>query len=93
MTPYWRKNKFTGSSGREKSGSNGVDQNTKWLHKKASLRKIHNGIDGLVLRDGRWSKEGADIVKEFVCYFSNLFQTSNPSENDLDCILSILGRR
>ncbi|KMT08661.1 hypothetical protein BVRB_6g139370 isoform B [Beta vulgaris subsp. vulgaris] len=71
------------------------DTNTKWFFRKAKSRKQRNEI--LMLRNsaGRWVTAKEDIQKEFLSYFTNIFQGSQHNQefwDELDGIQHLVPR-
>lgn len=64
------------------------DRNSKWFHKKATIRRKSNEIYGIVDDNGLWYEDPSLIENTFISYFENLFESSNPDliaiENSLD---------
>lgn len=58
------------------------DKNTKWFHKKASMRKCRNTIHDIYDSNGVWLEEHNKMMKVFIEYFQQLFQSSNPNYQD-----------
>ncbi|GLT95878.1 hypothetical protein SLE2022_135350 [Rubroshorea leprosula] len=48
------------------------DANTKFFHKVANGRKVHNNINGFAC-EGKWVEEPKEVKKEVVRYFSKMF--------------------
>ncbi|MDO7987362.1 reverse transcriptase domain-containing protein, partial [Sweet potato little leaf phytoplasma] len=69
------------------------DKNSKWFHKKASIRRKTNDIIGINKVDGIWSEDPKEIEDTFVSYFENLFRSSNPSPANIDIALKGLNPR
>ncbi|XP_050222721.1 uncharacterized protein LOC126672813 [Mercurialis annua] len=68
------------------------DRNTRYFHRRASQRRARNRIRGLRDASGTWKekpKEVEDIVQD---YFQDLFQTTNPSESDIEEITNHVGQ-
>lgn len=63
------------------------DKNTKWFHKKASLRRKTNEIKGIIDNSGCWNEDINIIEETFTNYFEHLFKSSDPN---LDHIKSTL---
>lgn len=49
------------------------DQNSKWFHKKASIRKAKNEIKGIHDSLGSWMEDPKSIEDTFISYFEQLF--------------------
>ena len=64
------------------------DKNTKFFHHKASSRKKNNKIWGIEDETRRWIENVEEIEYEFCTYFTNLFTTSRPSQNQIATALS-----
>ncbi|KAK3199770.1 hypothetical protein Dsin_023185 [Dipteronia sinensis] len=69
-----------------------VNRNSKFFHARASARKNKNFISCLVDKDGivQESEEG---LSQVVCDFSNLFPSSNPSDQDIRKATDPIGSR
>lgn len=63
------------------------DQNSKWFHKRASMRKKKNEIKGIMDINGVWTEEQVKIEDTFIQYFQNLFSSSNPTKEKIEEIL------
>ncbi|XP_050231894.1 uncharacterized protein LOC126680759 [Mercurialis annua] len=63
------------------------DKNTKFFHRKASARLKRNAIEGLFNKDGVWKDDEKGMEAVIQDYFSELFKSSNPSEEDLEKVL------
>lgn len=57
------------------------DKNTKWFHKKASMRRKTNEIKGIIDKNGCWNEEIPIIEETFIDFFENLFKSSKPDPN------------
>lgn len=66
------------------------DNNTKWFHKKASLRRACNTIRGIHRDNGGWTEDLEDVESTFIQYFQSIFTSSNPSSSDLEAVLNLL---
>ena len=64
------------------------DKNTKFLHHKALSRKKKNRIWGIEDETRRWIENVEEMEYEFCTYFTNLFTTSRPSQNQIAAALS-----
>lgn len=62
----------------------GRDRNTKWFHNQASLRRKKNTLKGIQDSSGVWVKGDDNMGKVATNYFSSLFQTSNPRNEEID---------
>lgn len=66
------------------------DRNTKWFHKRATLRCQRNSIHGVNDSQGQWCEKTEVVDAVFVDYFSNLFKSSTPEVGAIkgvtDCI-------
>lgn len=60
------------------------DKNSKWFHKKASMRKKINEIVAISDQYGCWTEDLIEIEDIFTSYFETLFLSSNPSQDQLD---------
>ncbi|XP_075478889.1 uncharacterized protein LOC142519745 [Primulina tabacum] len=58
------------------------DRNSKYLHACASTHRAKNHIRGLVSSHGDWCTDTASMAEIVQNYFSDLFSSSNPSEED-----------
>ncbi|KAK2650963.1 hypothetical protein Ddye_018452 [Dipteronia dyeriana] len=65
----------------------GGDRNSRFFHSKASRRRARNKIRGLTDVDGNWRDSREDMEKIISNYFTSIFTTSCPSQNDIDLIL------
>lgn len=63
------------------------DRNTKFFHSKASATKQKNRISGIEDESGEWTE---DVERLFGEYFTKIFTTSNPSQNQLNAALEAL---
>ncbi|KAH9782560.1 reverse transcriptase domain-containing protein [Citrus sinensis] len=63
------------------------DKNTKFFHHKASNRKKKNRIWGIENSSGDWLKRAKDVEDEFCNYFTELFTTTKPSQNQMEAVL------
>lgn len=69
------------------------DKNTKYFHAKASTRKRKNKIWGIVDSQGNWTVKGEEVEGEFCEYFTSLFSTTRPYQNQLDAALEEIAPR
>ena len=69
------------------------DKNTKFFHHKASTRKKKNRIWGIENSSGDWLKKAKDVEAEFDNYFTKLFTTTKPSQNQMDAALKGINPR
>lgn len=63
------------------------DRNTRWFHKKASMRKQRNSIFGIKDSNGSWKEHPEDVQSVFVNYFTELFSSSNPSYVNIENVV------
>ena len=63
------------------------DKNTKFFHSKASSRKRKNKIWGIENDQGNWTEDDEEVEKQICGYFTNLFSTSNPTQDQLEAVL------
>ncbi|KAK3218056.1 hypothetical protein Dsin_012026 [Dipteronia sinensis] len=56
------------------------DKNTSFFHKKALARRVGIIMWGLFDVDGNWKKSNMDMEAVVIQYFSNLFDSSNPTQ-------------
>ena len=63
------------------------DKNTKFFHHKASNRNKKNRIWGIENSSGDWLKRAKDVEDEFCNYFTELFTTTKPSQNQMEAVL------
>ncbi|KAK2662525.1 hypothetical protein Ddye_001099 [Dipteronia dyeriana] len=68
-------------------------RNTKFFHMKSTVRKAHNKIKGLLGDDDQWYESKSGIEKIILNHFGNLFQTCNPSQNDIGDVLDIVSSK
>lgn len=59
------------------------DRNSKFFHRKASLRALKNEMRGLEDARGVWRSEEDEIASIIVDYFGNIFTSSGPTEEAL----------
>ncbi|XP_024038343.1 uncharacterized protein LOC112097373 [Citrus clementina] len=71
----------------------GGDKNTKFFHHKASSRKKKNRIWGIENAAGNWIENAEGVEFEFNKYFTNLFTTSKPNQDQIAAALSGISRR
>ena len=64
------------------------DKNTKFFHHKALSRKKKNKIWGIEDATGRWTERAKDVENEFCNYFTKLFTTSSPNQNQITAVLA-----
>lgn len=69
------------------------DRNTAYFHNAATARKDNNTIRGLFNRGGVWCEEDGEVEDIVTGYFEELFQTSHPSEELIDEVLTSVGAR
>lgn len=60
------------------------DKNTKLFHFKALSRKKNNKIQVIENAQGEWIEENEDIEKEFCWNFAKLFNTSSPTQAQIE---------
>ncbi|KAK2664375.1 hypothetical protein Ddye_002949 [Dipteronia dyeriana] len=65
----------------------GGDRNSRFFHSKASGRRACNRIRGLTDVDGNWRGSRENMEKIISNYFTSIFTTSCPSQNDIDLVL------
>jgi hypothetical protein len=58
-----------------------------FFHFKASERNAHNAIHGMFDFDGNWRRENSEISDVVVHYFSNMFCSSQPSDDQMNQVL------
>ena len=63
------------------------DKNTKFFHNKASLRMKKNIIWGIKDTSGRWTEKPKEVEHEFCSYFTNLFSTTQPSQEQISAAM------
>ncbi|KAI9156545.1 hypothetical protein LWI28_008377 [Acer negundo] len=63
------------------------DRNTRFFHMKVSMRKSRNIISDLLGNDGNWYDSKIVMEKIIIDYFSNLFQSSMPSQSEISAAL------
>ena len=71
----------------------GGDKNMKFFHHKASSRKKKNRIWGIENAAGNWIENAEGVEFEFSKYFTNLFTTSKPNQDQIAAALSGISRR
>ncbi|KAL2893314.1 hypothetical protein RDABS01_009223 [Bienertia sinuspersici] len=59
------------------------DKNTSYFHHKASQRRRRNIVEGLYNVDGVCQEEEEDLEKIFDNYFTDIFSTGNPTEDNM----------
>ncbi|XP_073138031.1 uncharacterized protein [Henckelia pumila] len=62
------------------------DRNSKYFHACASSRRVQHLINGLVSSHGDWCSDKSSMADIVVSYFSDLFLSNNPSEQDLQYV-------
>ncbi|KAL0404653.1 UNVERIFIED_CONTAM: LINE-1 retrotransposable element O protein [Sesamum radiatum] len=60
------------------------DLNTAFFHARANTRQRKNAISRLRNLDGSWSSSGDEVQKIITDYFQVLFNSSNPSVEDIE---------
>nr|XP_029146878.1 uncharacterized protein LOC114924898 [Arachis hypogaea] len=60
------------------------DRNTKFFHLQTLVRRNHNRVHGLYVRDGSWSTDPDILQKEALSFYKNLFGTME--EVEVDCL-------
>lgn len=60
-------------------------RNMRWFHSRASQRKKRNLIKGFYNSNGVWVKEEEDMGREASRYFLNLFSSSEPNLDAIEC--------
>ncbi|XP_029149750.1 uncharacterized protein [Arachis hypogaea] len=60
------------------------DRNTKFFHLQTLVRRNHNRVHGLYVRDGSWSTDPDILQEEALSFYKNLFGTTE--EVDVDCL-------
>ncbi|KAK2638559.1 hypothetical protein Ddye_026354 [Dipteronia dyeriana] len=68
------------------------DQNTKFFHAKALSRRIRNRIGGLWDDSGWWHEKEKEVVYISDSYFKNIFNSSCPSDEQLEAVLNSVDR-
>lgn len=63
------------------------DKNTKFFHSKASSRKRKNKIQGIENDQGKWVEDNKDIERQFCGYFTNIFSSLKPNQDQLEAAL------
>lgn len=66
------------------------DRNTRYFHAKASSMKRRNTIDGLLDTNNQWREDILDIENEFSNYFTTLFTSCTPSQQNVELALQSL---
>lgn len=64
------------------------DINSKFFHSSASNRLRTNFINGLFNARGEWCEDDQSMADITLDYFHNLFASSNPSQYDIETIIS-----
>lgn len=62
----------------------GGDSNTKFFHRKATIRKTKNRIDGIQSSSNEWISNPNEVRSIISNYFVDLFSTSNPSQRSIE---------
>ncbi|KAF7842623.1 putative ribonuclease H protein At1g65750 family [Senna tora] len=62
------------------------NKNTKFFHAQTVVRRKRNKIEGLVLSNGDWCTDEVKLEDEAVEYFTNMFQSTNRNNADLDTV-------
>ena len=65
----------------------GGDNNTRFFHMKATIRRARNQIKGLWDSNNHWQVSRRGMENIIFEYFGSIFQSCNPSQGDLDNIL------
>ncbi|XP_015971192.1 uncharacterized protein LOC107494666 [Arachis duranensis] len=60
------------------------DRNTKFFHLQTLVRRNHNRVHGLYVRDGSWSTDPDILQEEALSFYKNLFGTTE--EVEVDCL-------
>lgn len=68
------------------------DRNTKYFHHKASQRKRRNYIKGLNDHDGVRRTEEEEIESIICDYFTNVFSSTEPMQNQMQEVLKYVGK-
>ncbi|XP_029146252.1 uncharacterized protein [Arachis hypogaea] len=58
------------------------DRNTKFFHLQTLVRRHHNRVHGLYVRDGSWSTDLDILQEEALSFYKNLFGTTKEVEVD-----------
>lgn len=68
------------------------DKNTRWFHKKASMRRQKNFIHGIKNTNGVWASNPEHIKDSFVEYFSQIFKSTSVCSQDLNAATHFIPR-
>ncbi|XP_057733756.1 uncharacterized protein LOC130948910 [Arachis stenosperma] len=60
------------------------DRNIKFFHLQTLVRRNHNRVHGLYVRDGSWSTDPDILQEEALSFYKNLFGTTE--EVEVDCL-------
>ncbi|XP_029148342.1 uncharacterized protein [Arachis hypogaea] len=60
------------------------DRNTKFFHLQTLVRRNHNRVHGLYVRDGSWSTDPDILQEEALSFYKKLFGTTE--EVEVDCL-------
>ncbi|QHN83565.1 uncharacterized protein DS421_20g705850 [Arachis hypogaea] len=60
------------------------DRNTKFFHLQTLVRRNHNRVHGLYVKDGSWSTDPDILQEEALSFYKNLFGTTE--EVEVDCL-------
>ncbi|XP_029150097.1 uncharacterized protein [Arachis hypogaea] len=63
------------------------DRNTKFFHFQTLVRRNHNRVHGLYVRDGSWSTDPDILQEEALSFYKNLFGTTE--EIEVDCLWDV----
>lgn len=63
------------------------DANTKYFHSKVTQRKRKNSLLGIEDDDGRWKDKNEEITTIIEQYFSDIFTSRNPTQEEMDQVL------
>lgn len=65
------------------------DGNTKWFHKKATMRKTCNSIHGIERANGSRTEDLWAIENIFIDHFRSMFSSSSPLLADIEAIIDL----
>ncbi|KAL0429893.1 UNVERIFIED_CONTAM: putative mitochondrial protein [Sesamum radiatum] len=69
------------------------DRNTSFFHNQASRTFRRNSISRLKDSDGNWTEEDSDIENHIIHHFNRVFNSEDPSDNDLERGLEAMTRK